>query len=311
MQQSESITKLVEALTKAQSEFTVVPKTKRGQEGNRFFMYADLADVLSMALPKLNKHGIFVNQPLVLDQSGEYLRQTTRLQLGEEFMQSDGIRVKDTEGAGKNLGIAVTYSRRIDFNDFLGIFPDDDVDAPDLTPGTPTPGAKPSFPKQINTPKAAEKAVAKAVSEKPTSPTSPTDFPFGKNTNTAIVGGAAPGGNPEITDDDIPNFDTPITEQEPLTPEAEAAAQAMDAPEPLDQKRYNEIQERLKEIATKKLSGVTTKGLSAYLEARHKGKKLVYVPAVTAENTLKLVEEAVEGGPAKVKELFNSVKENK
>jgi pyruvate/2-oxoglutarate dehydrogenase complex dihydrolipoamide acyltransferase (E2) component len=186
---------------------------------------------------------------------------------------------------------------------------DDDEDAPDLQKVQPTSAGnvtnvpKPSFPKTINTPKAAEKAVAKAVSEKP------TDFPFGKNANVATVGGATQGGNPEITDEDIPNFDTPIQSQEPLSPEAEAAAQAMDAPEPLDQKRYNEIQERLKEIATNKLGGVTTKSLSAFLEARHKGKKLVYVPAVTAENTLKLVEEAVEGGPAKVKELFNSVKE--
>ena len=44
------------------------------------------------------------------------------------------------------------------------------------------------------------------------------------------------------------------------------------------------------------------------MEARHNGKKLVYVPSVTAENTLKLIEEAVEAGPAAVKELFNGAK---
>jgi hypothetical protein len=307
MPHSESTAKLSAALAKAQTKFTTIKKDKVGQEGNLKFSYAALPDALTVVRPLLNEQGIYLSQPIVEGPDG-ILRQTTKVQLGEEWDQSDGLPLPKLT-PGKELGKIVTYARRVDLFPFLGVSgEDDDEDAPDLLkpgssnkPYTPQP-PKPTFTKTINTPKAAEKAVAKAVSK-------PTDFPFGKNANVATVGGATQGGNPEITDDDIPNFDTPIDEQEPLSPEAEAAAQAMDTPEPLDQKRYNEIQERLKEIATKKLGGVTTKSLSAFLEARHRGKKLVYVPAVTAENTLKLIEEAVEGGPAKVKELFNSVKE--
>ena len=141
--QSESIAQLVTALTKAQSEFVVVPKNKTGQEGNRKFKYADLADVMNMALPKINKYGIFLSQPLVRDEDGASLRQTTRLQLGDEYIQSDGIKLSD-DVPGKNLGIAVTYARRIDLNGTLGIAPDEDVDAPDLTTGAPTPSPLPT-----------------------------------------------------------------------------------------------------------------------------------------------------------------------
>jgi hypothetical protein len=308
MPQSNSVNVIAPALAKAQAKFEKITKNRVGQEGNQKFPYSTLSQVLEAVKPPLNEQGIFLSQPIVVDDKGSQ-RVTTKVQLGDEFIATDGVLLSAGLVGSKAFGREVTYSKRYDLMSFLGVCAeDDDEDAPDLkkvqepnktyTPQPP----KPSFPKKIDTPKAAEKAVAKAVSEA-------TDFPFGKNANTAVVGGAASGGNPEITDDDIPYFDTPITEQEPLSPEAEAAAQAMDAPETLSKERYDFIQERLKEISTQKLGGVTTKSLSAFLEARHRGKKLVYVPAVTAENTLNLVEEAVEGGPAKVKELFNSVKE--
>jgi len=300
MPHSDTTAKLAAALAKAQTKFTTIKKDKVGQEGNLKFSYAALPDALTVVRPLLNEQGIYLSQPIVEGADG-ILRQTTKVQLGDEWDQSDGLPLPKLT-PGKELGKIVTYARRVDLFPFLGISgEDDDEDAPDLQktgkkPLNPYPPAKPSFPKKIDTVKAVQEAV-KAVTNKA------TDFPFGNN--------AAQGSNPEITDDDIPNFDTPIEVVEPLSPEAEAAAKAMDAPEILTKDRYDFIQERLKEIATKKLGGVTTKSLSGFLEARHKGKKLVYVPAVTAENTLKLVEEAVEGGPAKVKELFNSVKEAK
>jgi hypothetical protein len=78
----------------------------------------------------------------------------------------------------------------------------------------------------------------------------------------------------------------------------------------LSQDRYNHIQDRLKEIADKKLAGITRKGLAGYLDARHgAGVRLVYVPAKMAEETLKLIESAIEAGPPAVKELFNGLKE--
>ena len=309
MPHSENTGKLSAALAKAQAKFTTIKKDRPGREGNLSFLYAGLPDALTIVRPLLNEQGIYLSQPIVEGPDG-ILRQTTKVQLEDEWDQSDGLPLPKLS-PGKELGKIVTYARRVDLFPFLGISGEEDDDAPDLKPApgtvTQTTVNKPSFPKQINTPKAAEKAVAKAVSDKA------TDFPFGKNAeNSVVVGGAAPGGNPEITDDDLPASifgDPQPTTVVPLSPDLEETAQAIDAPDTLSKVRYDFIQERLKEIATKKLGGVTTKSLSSFLEARHKGKKLVYVPAVTAENTLKLVEEAVEGGPAKVKELFNSVKE--
>ena len=60
MPQSETVSKLAKALVAAQSAFKPIPKSKTGQEGNRKFKYADLADVVSMVTPILNSNGIFL-----------------------------------------------------------------------------------------------------------------------------------------------------------------------------------------------------------------------------------------------------------
>lgn len=318
MPQSESTAKLASALARAQAKFTTIKKDKTGQEGNLKFSYAALPDGLAAVRPLLNAEGIYLSQPIVEGADG-ILRQTTKVQLGEEWDQSTGIPLPKIN-PGKELGKTITYARRIDLFPFLGISgEDDDDDAPDLKPATqqqqnkplnPYPPAKTTtqFPNKLpNDPEAArkiaqEKAFKKeAFKEQPKS--SPTDFNFGNN-----VPENGNGKNPEITNDDLPKemFSEQVSVEQPLSEEAENAASGVDAPETLSQERHTYIQDRLKELVTQKK--FSTKAVSGYLEARHNGKKLVYVPSVTAENTLKLIEEAVEAGPAAVKELFNGAK---
>lgn len=165
MPQSESVALLMEALAKAQKKFTTVKKTKTGREGNITFKYADLADVLNMIGPCLNDEGIFLSHPLVLDSNGTHLRITTKVWLGEQFLQSDGIKLKNTEGAGKQLGLEVTYARRVDNNAFFGIFPDDDLDAPDLTQA-PTTGS-PNVPAKTYPPKVDQRPATPNNSPRP------------------------------------------------------------------------------------------------------------------------------------------------
>src|SRR4051812_20864173 len=99
MQHSESTAKLAEALSHAQGEFQPVPKNKTAKVkmkagGEYSYRYADLADVLKMALPVLSKHGLSLAQPLLLFDGK--LRATTRLMHASgEFLHTDGIAISE------------------------------------------------------------------------------------------------------------------------------------------------------------------------------------------------------------------------
>jgi len=279
MPQSQVVTKLVTALVKSQAEFKPIPKSKTGQEGNRKFKYADLADVVNMVAPILSKNGIFLSQPIVVDNG--VLRQTTRLQLEDEYIQTDGIKLSD-DTPGKNLGISVTYARRIDLNGLLGIAPDEDLDAPDLKPSGSTYTSPVPTTKTTTVP-----GTTSTTGEA-------TDFIYGANSN---LGRTATQVNPEITDADLPSFDTPIPYEEPLSKDAQAVADHLATFVPLTEKRNTEIQNRLKELVANKTVG--RRDLSFFLEDQHDGKKQFDVDAKQWEATIAKIESAVADGSIK------------
>jgi ribosomal protein L34E len=134
---SPTIGKIAAALAKAQVAFTPVPKNKvatvrpkKRQDGSQppeyKYKYADLADVLSMALPILAKNEIAFTQPLVMTSKG--LRLCTKLiHSSGEWMASDGINISEQLDPQAFGGID-TYWRRYDGCGMLGIAPDSDVD---------------------------------------------------------------------------------------------------------------------------------------------------------------------------------------
>lgn len=294
MPQSESITKLTKALASAQAEFGIIPKTKKGQEGNRSFFYADLADVLNEIRPKLNKQGIFLSHPLVLEPDGQHVRVTTRVDLEDEFMQSDGIRLSSTEGAGKGLGVENTYARRIDNNNFFGIFPDEDLDAPDLKPGPQGQAPTKGVPKPPQTFQRSENFAA-VINDVPRK-TEP------KATN----------GTFQATDADLPpqmSDEAPAPKEPTLTPEDAELADSLGKPPEfvaLTQERNNEIQGTLREWVKSKT--IPARSVSSYLDKVHQGKKQFDVSASQWEETFKKISDAVSAGPEAVKTFF---KENK
>ena len=297
MPQSESIANLMTALAAAQKEFKPVQKTKTGQEGHRTFKYADLADVLNEITPKLNSQGIFLSHPLVLEPDGQHVRVTTRVDLGAEFKQSDGIRLSATEGAGKELGIQNTYARRIDNNNFFGIFPDEDLDAPDLKP-----------PGDQKTPQKSSVPYTAKTAPKPPIPTPKT-----------VVVNTPPQGEPVVangtfvaTDADLPpqmSDEDPAPKEPTLTPEDAELADSLGKPPEfvaLTQDRNNEIQGTLREWVKSKT--IPARSVSSYLDKVHQGKKQFDVSATQWEDTFKKISDAVAAGPEAVKAFF---KENK
>ncbi len=147
MKHSESIAAIGKALAAAQTEYTPVPKNKiakiRGKNNTEYtYRYADLADVLNMALPVLSSHGIAFLQPN--ERVADKLFVTTLLiHESGEWMQSDGIEVDEMEMKWneyekksvlercdpRTIGGDFTYYRRYDGCSFIGIAPDEDVDA--------------------------------------------------------------------------------------------------------------------------------------------------------------------------------------
>jgi hypothetical protein len=131
------------AFVEAQAEFTPVPKnktakvkgrTKTGTDYEYSYKYADLADVLAMALPVLTRHGLGLLQPnLMVDGR---LRVCTRLlHKSGQWLQSYGLMLPENM-APQEFGSISTYWRRYDVCSLLGIAADEDVDAQGTGQGT-------------------------------------------------------------------------------------------------------------------------------------------------------------------------------
>ncbi len=132
MNRSDEISELITALAQAQSKFTVVPKNKtatvRTKTGGEYkYQYADLADVLSMALPILSTNGLALSQPHLII-GGKLRVATLLLHTSGQWMQSDGIEISE-DGDPQQFGAESTYFRRYDVCSFIGVAPDEDTDA--------------------------------------------------------------------------------------------------------------------------------------------------------------------------------------
>jgi hypothetical protein len=142
MRSSEQINELATALAAAQKMYTPVKKAKTGliegvsrKTGKPYsyeYKYADLADVLQMALPALSANGLSFSQPNTLIDGK--LRVVSRLMHSTgQWIESDGIEISEG-GTPQEFGMESTYFRRYDGASLLGIAPDEDTDAVNIGP---------------------------------------------------------------------------------------------------------------------------------------------------------------------------------
>lgn len=139
---SVEIKNLWAALIQAQAEFKPVVKNKTAtvyspKTGKSYYYkYADLADVLAMALPVLTKHELGIIQPNIF--VANQLRVVTHLiHSSGEWMCGDGFALIET-GPRQDVGTDATYNRRYDLCSLLGIVADEDIDAQKDLPPAPT-----------------------------------------------------------------------------------------------------------------------------------------------------------------------------
>lgn len=128
MNKSNTITKLAEALSKAQAEMPVIKMNAQ----NPFLKnkYADLGAVIETSRPVLAKHNLSVAQfptsdaerigvtTILMHSSGEYLEEVIYIPASE----AKGLSV------AQSAGIVISYLRRYSWASVLGLYADEDTD---------------------------------------------------------------------------------------------------------------------------------------------------------------------------------------
>jgi ERF superfamily len=146
---SESVAALASALAKAQAELvnpekslTATIRTGRaGEGGERSFRYAPLSSGLDIVRKTLGQHEIATMQTTALDPAAGLVNLTTMLaHASGEWIASDWPVCAIADLAyPQRMGAALTYARRYALFTLVGIAGEDDLDAPDLAAGAPSP----------------------------------------------------------------------------------------------------------------------------------------------------------------------------
>lgn len=114
---------LWEAFAAAQAEFGAIAKDTKGARGN----YAPLNTVLDAVRPILNKHGLALTQPTLVDGDTLFIRTVLVFRAtGEthECVYPAGLLTLQHQ----QLGAGVTYARRYSILSLLGVFPENEDD---------------------------------------------------------------------------------------------------------------------------------------------------------------------------------------
>lgn len=132
---------LFAALTKAQGEMGKLvagnTATVKSEKANYSYTYADLADVLNVALKALTAHGLGIMQfPEVTFEGGftSVAVGATLFHSSGEFMPVPPLNMRIRANAtAQEIGSAITYARRYQMQSVLGLSPDEDDDGKKAT----------------------------------------------------------------------------------------------------------------------------------------------------------------------------------
>src|SRR5689334_6359749 len=149
---SETVAALASALAKAQAELvnpekslTATMRSGRPGDGERSFRYAPLSSGLDILRNTLGQDEIATLQTTAIDQTAGMVHLTTMLaHASGEWIASDWPVCPIAETANpQRMGAALTYARRYALFTLVGIAGEDDLDAPELAHGAPSPSGPP------------------------------------------------------------------------------------------------------------------------------------------------------------------------
>ena len=121
---SASTKNLMEALAKAQAEYTVAYLNKSNPYTRR--PYADYKAVVEASRPALTKYGIAVDQPIIESTDGSLWLHTI-MSLGEEWKQAK-MRIILSKNDIQFMHSYVTFLKRINYTMFMGVVVQDEDD---------------------------------------------------------------------------------------------------------------------------------------------------------------------------------------
>lgn len=184
MNKSESIKELAKALSAAQGEFPMIPKTKKAKvkmkAGGEFsYNYADLSDIIKIISPVLSKNGLSISQDPVMIGDCFYLETTLMHSSGEWKTGLYPMRLLPTP---QEQGAEITYSRRYALTSCLGIHADEDTDGH-------SPDENKSFESHDRPKSATQSAIAAVIKPKVThvdTALEATSFDYGANTESVV-----------------------------------------------------------------------------------------------------------------------------
>lgn len=124
---SESISKLVTSLAKAQAAFGDIRKTKRaGKEGEKFsYMYADLSDTIAATKKPLADNELAVTQITII-KGRDMILKTILFHSSGEWISSEMV-IPEMRNP-KDFGSILTYARRYSYSSIVFVAADEDID---------------------------------------------------------------------------------------------------------------------------------------------------------------------------------------
>jgi hypothetical protein len=135
---SEPSDAVIPAFVEALWEMEDVVKRNKVEAGPMRYTYADLADVLTEARPKLRKHGLALSQTASTDHGVT----TSLFHKSGQWIRFAPLKLVPAGGTPQHVGSAITYARRYSILAVLGLATeDDDGRAASVSPGaigTPT-----------------------------------------------------------------------------------------------------------------------------------------------------------------------------
>lgn len=192
MNKSESIVKIAAALVKAQKN--IGSATKGAVNPHFKSKFADLGSVMEACKEALNAEGISILQPVLSEESGDYV-ETILLHESGEFLSSR-MKLVLTKQDMQAYGAAVSYARRYGLQSMVFI-PAEDNDAESTMNRAPAP-AKQEAPKASAPVKDSSPAVTAAKAQATVTPDkTPVAKPSGFKVNTATTPVIAPA--PSVT----------------------------------------------------------------------------------------------------------------
>lgn len=120
---SPQLNELYTALAKAQSEFKVAGKSRKGQWGT----YEEINDLVAATRPALTKNGLAVKFDIILSDNGQSILNTTLSHSSGQF-ETTQVRIIPAKGTTQALGEQLTYLQRYTYKCVTGVSLSNDPD---------------------------------------------------------------------------------------------------------------------------------------------------------------------------------------